>query len=155
LQPRTTLIDSALGAMGPGLPAGIAAKLAFPDRRIVVVVGDGGFMMNSQELETAVRLGISLTVLIFNDAGLGIVRLKQAAMGYGTFAVDFDNPDFVAYAEAFGAIGHRPKSGDDYRRILASPASSGVHVVDLEIDYSQNAELMMEMAGVDCAPILG
>ncbi len=155
LQPRTTLIDSALGAMGPALPAGIAAKLAFPDRRIVVVVGDGGFMMNGQELETAVRLGISLTVLIFNDAGLGIVRLRQASMGYGTFGVDFGNPDFVAYAEAFGAIGHRPKSGDDFHEILASTASSGVHVVDLEVDYSQNAELMMEMAGVDCASILG
>ena len=76
-------------------------------------------------------------------------------MGYGTFGVDFGNPDFVAYAEAFGAIGHRPKSGDDFHGILASTASSGVHVVDLEIDYSQNAELMMEMAGVDCASILG
>lgn len=155
LQPRTTLIDAALGAMGPGLPAGIAAKIAYPDRRVVVVAGDGGFMLNSQELETAVRLGVDLTVLIFNDAGLGMERLKQASMGYGAFGVDFGNPDFAAYAESYGATGHRPKSGDEFRRILATAASGGVHVVDLEVDYSQNAALMMEMAGVDCASILG
>ena len=155
LQPRTTLIDSALGAMGPGLPAGIAAKLAYPDRRVVAVIGDGGFMMNSQELETAVRLGINLTVLIFNDAGLGIVRLKQGSMGYGNFGVDFGNPDFVAYAEAFGATGHRPESGDQFGEILASTASGGVHLVDLPVDYSENAVVMTEMAGVDCTSLLG
>ncbi len=86
---NSMLIDHALGSMGISLPAAIAAKLVYPDRRVVVVTGDGGFMMNSQELETAVRLGLDLVVVVFNDNALGMIRMKQMADGYGDFGVGF------------------------------------------------------------------
>lgn len=154
-RPRTTLIDSALGSMGPGLPAAIAAKLTKPASRVVAVTGDGGFMLNSQELETAVRLGTDLTVLIFNDAGLGMIRLKQHMDGYGPLGVDFANPDFVTYAAAYGAQGHRPESVDELDEVLASTAAGGVHVVDVGINDAANAAVMMEMADVDCDAATG
>lgn len=152
-QPRTTLIDSALGAMGPGLPAAIAAKLIRPESRVVVVTGDGGFMLNSQELETAVRLGTDLTVLVFNDGGLGMIRLKQHMDGYGTLGVDFGNPDLVTYAASFGAHGHRPESPEELDTALVAAASGGVHVIDIAIDDAANGAAMMQMSGIDCSAI--
>jgi acetolactate synthase-1/2/3 large subunit len=154
-RPRTTLIDSALGAMGPGLPAAIAAKMVSPGSRVVAITGDGGFMLNSQELETAVRLGLDLTTLVFNDAGLGMIRLKQQMDGYGTQGVDFANPDFVTYAASFGAHGHRPESAADLEKVLAATAEGGVHVVDLRINDGANGAAMMQMANIDCADVIG
>jgi acetolactate synthase-1/2/3 large subunit len=150
-EPNTMLIDHALGSMGISLPAAIAAKLVYPDRRVIVVTGDGGFMMNSQELETAVRLGLDLIVIVFNDNGLGMIRMKQMADGYGTFGVDFQNPDFVKYAESFGASGHRLDDPSKFRSILDEAAKGGVHVIDVPIDVKYNILLMMEMKTVDCS----
>ncbi len=121
-EPNTMLIDHALGSMGISLPAAITAKLLYPNRRVVVFTGDGGFMMNSQELETAVRLGLDLIVVVFNDSGLGMIRMKQMSDGYGTLGVDFNNPDFVKYAESFGARGHRLDDPSQFRSVLEEAA---------------------------------
>ncbi len=107
-QPNTLLLDNALATMGAGLPSAIAAKLVHPTRRVMAVCGDGGFLMNSQELETAVRLGLDLTILVVRDDAYGMIRWKQAEMGMANFGMSLGNPDFVRLAEAYGAHGHRP-----------------------------------------------
>jgi acetolactate synthase-1/2/3 large subunit len=151
-QPNTMLIDHALGSMGISLPAAIAAKLVHPERKVVVLTGDGGFMMNSQDLETAVRLGLDLIVIIFNDTGLGMIRAKQMADGHGHYGVEFNNPDFVMYANSFGAHGHRLDDPSKFRALLdAAAEQGGVHVIDVPVDAKQNMALLKEMKSVDCA----
>lgn len=155
-EPNTMLIDHALGSMGISLPAAIAAKLVYPERRVVVVTGDGGFMMNSQELETAVRLGLDLIVVIFNDQGYGMIELKQTGSGYGNYGVDFGNPDFAAYARSFGAHGHRLEDPSVFGNLLEQAAEEGgVHVIDVAIDAKQNGALMRQMRSVDCDQLHG
>ncbi|AEI66295.1 acetolactate synthase large subunit [Corallococcus macrosporus] len=142
-RPNTLLLDNALATMGAGLPSAIAAKLVHPRRKVVAVCGDGGFMMNSQELETAVRLGLDLTVVVVRDDGYGMIRWKQGEMGLPDFGMALGNPDFVRYAEAYGAHGHRPTSATEFGATLARClASSGVHVIDVPIDYSDNARAL-------------
>ncbi|MFP2957171.1 acetolactate synthase large subunit [Myxococcus sp. 1LA] len=142
-RPNTLLLDNALATMGAGLPSAIAAKLVHPRRKVVAVCGDGGFMMNSQELETAVRLGLDLTVVVVRDDGYGMIRWKQGEMGLPDFGMALGNPDFVRYAEAYGAHGHRPASATEFGATLARClASSGVHVIDVPIDYSDNAKAL-------------
>jgi len=92
-QPNTLLLDNALATMGAGLPSAMAAKMVKPDRRVVSVCGDGGFMMNSQELETAVRLKLDITVIILNDSSYGMIKWKQEGMGMENFGLDYQNPD--------------------------------------------------------------
>ena len=104
---RTVLLDNTLAAMGAGLPAAIAAKLLHPDRDVVAVCGDGGFMMNSQEIETAVRLQLDLVIVIIRDDAYGMIKWKQSGMQMPSFGLDFQNPDFVVYAESFGDSGYR------------------------------------------------
>jgi acetolactate synthase-1/2/3 large subunit len=142
-QPNTLLLDNALATMGAGLPSAIAAKLVAPSRKVVAICGDGGFMMSSQELETAVRLGIDLTVVVVRDEGYGMIRWKQAEMGLEDYGMRFGNPDFVRYAESYGAHGHRPTSAADFGATLtACLGARGVHVIDLPIDYSDNARIL-------------
>jgi len=140
---NTVLLDNALASMGAGLPSAMAAKLVHPDRKVMAVSGDGGFMMNSQELETAVRLGLDLVVLILNDSAYGMIRWKQAAMGFADFGLTYANPDFVRYAESYGAHGHRVESAQGLRplleRCLASP---GVHLIDCPVDYAENDAIL-------------
>ena len=151
-QPNTMLIDHALGSMGISLPAAIAAKLVYPERQVVVVTGDGGFAMNSQEIETAVRLGLDLIVVVFNDSGLGMIAMKQKADGYENFGVAFNNPDFVTFAQSYGATGHRLDDPARFRNILdEAAAAGGVHIIDAPVDPMQNMALMKEMRSVDCA----
>jgi len=140
---NTLLLDNALATMGAGLPCAMAAKLLHPDRKVVSVNGDGGFMMNSQELETAVRLNLDLVVIILNDSAYGMIKWKQEGMGFDDFGLDFNNPDFVTYAESFGAIGHRPDSAADFQQTLQRALSTeGVHVIDLRVDYSLNHSIL-------------
>jgi acetolactate synthase-1/2/3 large subunit len=132
--------------MGAGLPSGIAAKMVCPTKRVVAIAGDGGFMMNSQELETAVRLNLDLTVIILNDNSYGMIRWKQAGMGFEDFGLNLKNPDFVAYANSYGARGHRPSSCIEFKEILELCVSSkGVHVIDLAVDYSLNHAILNEL----------
>ncbi len=141
--PNTVLLDNALASMGAGLPSAMAARLVYPERMVMAICGDGGFMMNSQELETAVRLNMHLVVLILNDNAYGMIKWKQAGMGFKTFGLDYGNPDFVQYAESYGAKGHRVESAADLvpllRKCHAEPA---VHVIDLPIDYSDNDRIL-------------
>src|SRR6516225_9685677 len=99
---NTLLLDNALATMGAGLPTAMMAAMLHPDRRILAVCGDGGFMMNSQEIETAARLELDIVVLILQDGAYGMIRWKQAADGFPDFGMTFGNPDFVAYARAYG-----------------------------------------------------
>jgi len=142
-QNNTLLLDNALATMGAGLPSGMMAKMINPDSKVVAVCGDGGFMMNSQELETAVRLGLDMVVIILNDSAYGMIKWKQEGMGFNNFGLDYGNPDFVKYAESYGAIGHRPTSYDDFRETFKTATNSkGVHLIDLAVDYSLNHEIL-------------
>jgi len=142
---NTVLLDNALASMGAGLPAAIAAKLIRPDKTVVCVTGDGGFMMNSQEIETAIRLGLDLTVVIVNDGGYGMIKWKQDAMCLANFGLEFGNPDFVSYAASFGARGYRVGSADGFSEVLGRCiGSKGVHVIDCPIDYSENVKVFTE-----------
>lgn len=142
-RPNTLLLDNALATMGAGLPSAIAAKILYPEKKVVSINGDGGFMMNSQELETAVRLNLDLVVIILNDGAYGMIKWKQEGMGFDNFGLDYTNPDFVKYAESFGAIGHRPESSEEFRAILDKALNSpGVHLIDLPVDYSLNHSIL-------------
>jgi acetolactate synthase I/II/III large subunit len=138
-RPNTVLLDNALATMGAGLPSAIAAALLNPEKKVVAVCGDGGFLMNSQELETALRLRVHLVVLILRDDGYGMIRWKQEAMGFVDHGLTFSNPDFVAYAASYGAHGVRVQRTEDFLPVLrACLEAPGVHVVDVPIDYSEN-----------------
>ena len=142
-KPNTMLLDNALATMGAGLPSAMAAKLIQPERKVVAVCGDGGFMMNSQELETAVRLKLDITVIILNDSSYGMIKWKQEGMGMDNFGLDYQNPDFVQYAQSYGAHGHRPESNEEFETTLQHCLASGhVDVVDLRVDYSLNHQIL-------------
>jgi acetolactate synthase-1/2/3 large subunit len=140
---KTLLLDNALATMGAGLPSAMTAKLGYPDRPVVSVCGDGGFMMNSQEVETAVRLGLHIVVLVLRDDAYGMIKWKQADMGFENFGLDYGNPDFVRYAEAYGARGWRVEATEEIEgliaRCLEEPA---VHIIDVPVDYSMNTETL-------------
>lgn len=138
-QPNTLLLDNALASMGAGLPAAIATALLLPGRKVLAVCGDGGFMMNSQEMETAVRLGLDLTVLLLRDDAWGMIRWKQEEMGLPEYGMGFGNPDFVRYAQAYGARGHRADSTASLARLLQDClARPGIDLIEAAIDYSDD-----------------
>jgi acetolactate synthase-1/2/3 large subunit len=141
---NTLLLDNALATMGAGLPSAIAASLLNPKRRVLAVCGDGGFMMNSQEMETAVRLGLNLVVLVLEDNAYGMIRWKQEVDGFADFGLRFGNPDFVAYAKAYGAKGSRVSSAAGLVAGLeAAFGGGGVHLVVVPVDYSENIRVLV------------
>ncbi len=141
--PNTVLLDNALASMGAGLPSAMMSAMLYPDRKIMAICGDGGFMMNSQEMETAVRLGLNLTVLILRDDAYGMIRWKQANMGFADFGLTYGNPDFVAYAESYGAHGHRVESSEHLTELLAHCRDTpGVHLIDCPVDYTENDQIL-------------
>ena len=147
-EPGTILLDNALATMGAGLPSAMMAAMLSPGRRVLAVCGDGGFMMNSQELETAVRLGLNLVVLILNDAAYGMIRWKQDQLGFPDYGLTFSNPDFVTYAKSYGATGHRVERSADLVAVLnAAFEAGGVHLVDLPVDYSENKKVLIDELG--------
>jgi acetolactate synthase-1/2/3 large subunit len=142
---NTLLLDNALATMGAGLPSAIMAALLYPTRRVMAVCGDGGFMMNSQELETAVRLKLNLVVLVIEDHAFGMIRWKQAVDHFADFGMTFGNPDFVKYAEAYGAKGTRVEAVGELRPALeAAFAGGGVHLLSVPIDYSENKRVLVD-----------
>lgn len=142
-QSNTVLLDNALATMGAGLPSAMAANIVYPDRKVMAICGDGGFMMNSQELETAVRLKLNLVVLILNDNAYGMIKWKQANMGFDNFGLDYKNPDFVKYAESYGARGHRVESAEGLLPLLQNCLEQkGVDLIDCAIDYSDNDRIL-------------
>ena len=141
-EPNACIISNGFAAMGIGVPGAIAAKLLFPERRVVAVTGDGGFLMNSQELETAVRLGLPLVILVWRDDGYGVIRWKQQLRFGRTSSVDFGNPDLVRYAESFGAAGYRVNDPSELRSVLVDALKSPVPaVIDCPVDYAENLRL--------------
>ena len=142
---NTLLLDNALATMGAGLPSAIMAALLYPGRRVMAVCGDGGFMMNSQELETAVRLKLDLVVLVIEDYAFGMIRWKQAVDHFPDFGMTFGNPDFVKYAEAYGARGTKVATASELRPALeAAFAGGGVHLLSVPIDYSENQRVLVD-----------
>ena len=142
-QANTVLLDNALATMGAGLPSAMASAMVYPGRKVMAICGDGGFMMNSQEMETAVRLGLNITVLILNDGSYGMIRWKQANMGFEDWGLTYGNPDFVKYAEAYGAHGHRVESAAHLNELIAHCLDTpGVHLIDCPVDYSENDQIL-------------
>ena len=145
-EPNTVIISNGFAAMGISLPGAIAAKLVHPDRKVVALCGDGGFLMNSQELETAKRIGANITVVVWRDDGYGLIDWKQRNEFGRPFAVEFGNPDFVAYAESFGLAGFRPATADDlYPTLMRALDVPGPSVVEVPIDYRENLRLTLRL----------
>lgn len=143
--PRSLLLDNALAATGGGLPTAMAAAMRHPDRRVLAVCGDGGFLMSAQDLLTAVRLTLDLVVLVVRDDGYGSVRFKQAVEGHPAYGVAFDNPDFGRYAEAHGIAGAAIDSADGLAPALAAAfAAGGVHLVTVPVDYDENMAVLVD-----------
>lgn len=150
-EPNTVIISNGLASMGFGLPGAIAANIVLPDRKVVAVVGDGGFMMNLQELETAVRLGCSFVVVIFNDSGYGSIDWKARIKFKKSFGVRFGNPDFVKLAESFGAKGVRVERTDEFTPLLKKALDDGgVWIFDVRVDYSENMKLTRKLSKEVC-----
>jgi acetolactate synthase-1/2/3 large subunit len=142
---NTILLDNALATMGAGLPSGMMAAMLDPGRKVIAVAGDGGFMMNSQELESAVRLGLNLVVLIVEDGSYGMIRWKQSQAGFTDWGLRFGNPDFVKYAEAYGAKGTRVQRTEDLLPILRQALDEGgVQLVVVPVDYSENQRVLID-----------
>ena len=140
-QPNTILLDNALATMGAGLPSAMLAAMIHPNRKVMSICGDGGFMMNSQEIETAVRLNLNLVVLILNDSSYGMIRWKQAGLGFEDWGLEYHNPDFLKYAESYGAYGHLITSLTGFiETVDRAYRQGGVHLIDLPVDYSQNVK---------------
>ena len=142
-RPNTVLLDNALATMGAGLPSAMMAKLVYPERKVMAICGDGGFMMNSQEMETAIRLGLDLVVLILKDSAYGMIKWKQADMRFADWGLDFKNPCFIKYADAYGATGHQLEKIEGLVPLLQDCfATGGLHLVDLPVDYSENDRIL-------------
>jgi acetolactate synthase-1/2/3 large subunit len=141
-EPNTVIISNGFAAMGISVPGAIAAKLVHPDRKVVALCGDGGFLMNSQELETAKRIGANITVVVWRDDGYGLIDWKQRNEFGRPFGVEFGNPDFVDYARSFGIAGFRPSSAADLLPALRRALDvDGPSLVEVPIDYRENLRL--------------
>ena len=140
--PNTCIISNGFASMGIAVPGALAAKLVHPERKVVAVTGDAGFMMNSQEIETALRVGTAFVVLIWTDSKYGLIEWHQNRKFGRSSHIDFTNPDFVKYAESFGAVGMRVESTADLVPTLQRAlAMDTVVVVDCPVDYSENMKL--------------
>ncbi|WP_435414945.1 acetolactate synthase large subunit [Polaribacter aestuariivivens] len=140
---NTLILDNALATMGAGFPSAMIAKKLNPEKKVISINGDGGFMMNSQELETAIRMELDLVIIILNDNAYGMIEWKQEGEGFPKFGLDYKNPDFVKFAESFGAFGYRPISVQDFEETLTKTLDlKGIHVIDLAVDYSLNHEIL-------------
>jgi acetolactate synthase I/II/III large subunit len=150
-QPNTCIISNGFAAMGIAIPGAIAAKLVYPDRRVVAVTGDGGFLMNMQELETAKRIGTPFVTLIFNDGGYGLIEWKQMNQFQSSSYIKFDNPDFVKLAESFGLKGYRVESAESLIPILRLALAQDVPaIIDCPVDYRENLEFTKQSGALTC-----
>lgn len=143
--PNTVLLDNALATMGAGLASAMMCAMLYPNRQVMAIVGDGGFMMNSQEIETAIRLKLNLVVLVITDNAFGMIRWKQEIQGLRNFGLQYNNPDFIKYADSYGAIGHKIYNADEFLPLIQSCFNQGgVHIIDVPIDYRENKVLFSE-----------
>lgn len=148
--PNTCIISNGFASMGISVPGAIAAKLIYPEKKVLAVSGDGGFMMNCQEMETALRIGVPIVVMIFNDSGYGLIRWKQEDHFGSSCFTDFTNPDFVKFAESMGAKGYRIQSAEEIIPVLEDAFSQNVPcIIDCPIDYSENTRLSERLQKMD------
>lgn len=152
---NTILLDNALATMGAGLPSAMMTALLYPHKRVMAICGDGGFMMNSQDIETAKRLNLNIVVLIIEDHGYGMIRWKQEIAGFANFGVSFENPDFVKCAHAYGVRGTRVEATENLLPALeAAFRAGGVHLVVVPIDYSGNKRELVDELQAEVAQII-
>lgn len=149
--PNTCIISNGFASMGIGVPGAMAAKLAYPDRRVLTVTGDAGFLMNSQEIETALRVGAAFVILIWNDSKYGLIEWHQLRHFGRPSNIEFNNPDFVKYAESFGAKGYRvTKTAELLPTLKRALADDTVVIVDCPVDYSENMKLTEKLGALVC-----
>ena len=150
-RPNTCIISNGFASMGIGVPGAIAAKLAHPERTALTVTGDAGFLMNSQEIETALRIGAAIIILVWNDSKYGLIKWHQDRRFGRDTQIEFNNPDFVKYAESFGAKGYRIESADDLLpTIKQAIADDTVVLIDCPVDYSENMKLTEKLGQLVC-----
>jgi acetolactate synthase-1/2/3 large subunit len=150
-RPNTCIISNGFASMGIGLPGAIAAKLAYPDRTALTVTGDAGFLMNSQEIETALRIGVAIVILVWNDSKYGLIKWHQDRRFGRDTQIDFKNPDLVKYAESFGAKGYRVEKAGDLLPVLKQAiADDTVVLIDCPVDYSENMKLTEKLGNLVC-----
>jgi acetolactate synthase-1/2/3 large subunit len=136
---NTLILSNGFAPMGFALPVAMVAKMVHPDRKVVALCGDGGFLMNVQDLETAVRLKLSMAIVIFNDGGYNLIKWKSMKKFGTSYGIDFSNPDFIKLAEAFGAVGMRLEKTGDLEPMLQEALAGDVPVIiDVPVDYSEN-----------------
>jgi len=146
-RPNTCIISNGFASMGIGVPGAIAAKMVNPNATALTVTGDAGFMMNSQEIETALRMGIAIVILVWNDSEYGLIKWHQMRKLGRPSHIEFTNPDFVKYAESFGAKGYRVNSAKELIPTLKQAiADDTVVIVDCPVDYSENMKLTEELS---------
>ncbi|MEM9817556.1 MAG: thiamine pyrophosphate-dependent enzyme, partial [Cyanobacteria bacterium P01_D01_bin.6] len=151
-RPNTCLISNGFASMGIAIPGGLAAKLVHPGRQVIAATGDGGFMMNCQELETALRLGIAFVTIIFNDGGYGLIEWKQHNHYGESNFVHFTNPDFVKFAESMGLKGYRVESAEDLMPTLKEALAQTVPtVIDCPVDYRENLFFSQQTRELTCS----
>lgn len=151
-RPNTCLISNGFAAMGIAIPGAIAAKLVHPDRKIVAVTGDGGFMMNCQELETAKRVGTAFVTIIFNDGGYGLIEWKQHNQFGESSFVHFTNPDFVKLAESMGLKGYRIEDTTEFVPTLKTALEQEIPtVIDCRVDYRENLYFSSQAEEISCS----
>jgi acetolactate synthase I/II/III large subunit len=149
--PNTCIISNGFASMGIAVPGAIAAKMAFPERKVVAVTGDAGFLMNSQEIETALRLNVPIVVLIWNDSGYGLIEWKQMTTFGRASHVSFNNPDFAKYAQSFGANGYKITQADELMPVLKQAlADKTLSIIDCPVDYSENLKLTEKLGEMIC-----
>ena len=150
-RPNTCLISNGFAAMGIAIPGALAAKLIYPERKVVAATGDGGFMMNCQELETALRVGTPFVTLIFNDGGYGLIEWKQQNQFGEASYVHFGNPDFVKLAESMGLKGYRVESTADFIPTLKTALAQDVPaIIDCPVDYRENQRFTQKAGDLSC-----
>ncbi len=149
--PNTCIISNGFASMGIGVPGAIAAKMAYPDKNVMTITGDAGFMMNSQEIETALRYQIAIVIMIWNDSEYGLIKWHQQRRFGHSNNISFNNPDFIKYAQSFGAIGYKVEQAQDLLPTLKQAfADNTVVIVDVAVDYSENMKLTEKLGQLVC-----
>lgn len=150
-EPDTLLISNGFSSMGFAIPAAIVAKMLYPERNVIAVVGDGGLLMSLSELETAKRLGLKLIIVVFNDSGYGLIAWKEMLKYGKTFYVNFGNPDFVKLACAFGLTGYRIEKEEELSAIFKKAIEEKDSVlIDCPVDYRENLKLTEKLGSIIC-----
>lgn len=145
-EPRTCIISNGFATMGIAVPGAIAAKLLYPEKKVLAISGDGGFLMNCQELETAVRIGTPFVTLIFHDDNYGLIKWKQENRYQESYDVSFGNPDFVKFAESFGCKGYRIQKTEELLPTLQEAFEQTVPaIIDCPVDYRENMRLSAQL----------